>query len=57
MFALILYSIVMSRSLTVEADNLKEAMEKVRDMMAEPFPSKELKPRKVYYDIISPSAT
>jgi hypothetical protein len=50
-------NIVMSRNLTVEADNLKEAMEKVKDMMAEPFPSKELKPRKVYYDIISPSAT
>ena len=50
-------NIVMSRSLTVEADNLKEAMEKVKDMMAKPFPSNELMPRKIYYDVISPSAT
>jgi hypothetical protein len=50
-------NIVMSRNLTVEADNLKEAMEKVKDMMAKPFPSNELMPRKIYYDVISPSAT
>ena len=42
-------NIVMSRNLTVEADNLKEAIEKVKDMMAKPFPSNELTPRKVYY--------
>ena len=41
----------------LEADNLKEAMEKVKDMMAKPFPSNELMPRKIYYDVISPSAT
>ena len=50
-------NIVMSRDLTVEADNLKEAIEKVKDMMAKPFPSNKLTPRKVYYDVISPSAT
>jgi hypothetical protein len=50
-------NIIMSRNLTVEADNLKEAMEKVKDMMAKPFPSNELMPRKIYYDVISPSAT
>ena len=50
-------NVVMSRHLTVEADNLKEAIEKVKDMMAKPFPSNELTPRKVYYDIISPAAT
>lgn len=46
-------NIVLSRELTVEADNLKEAMEKARDMMSEPFPSKELKPSKFYFDGIS----
>lgn len=50
-------NIIMSRNLTVEADNLKEAMEKVKDMMAKPFSSNELMPRKIYYDVISPSAT
>ena len=50
-------NIIMSRNLTVEADNLKEAMEKVKDMMTKPFPSNELMPRKIYYDVISPSAT
>ena len=50
-------NIVMSRNLTVEADNLKETMEKVKDVMSKPFPTKELTPRKVYYDVISPSAT
>ena len=30
-------NIIMSRNLTVEANNLKEAMEKVKDMMAKPF--------------------
>ena len=50
-------NIIMSRNLTVEADNLKEAMEKVKDMMAKPCPSNELMPRKIYYDVISPSAT
>ena len=33
-------NVVMSRRLTVEADNLREAIEKVKDMMAKPFPSK-----------------
>ena len=46
-------NIVMSRELTVEADNLKEAMEKAKDMMSEPFPYNELKPRKFYFDGIS----
>ena len=46
-------NIVMSRELTVEADNLKEAMEKARDMMSEPFPSNELKPSKFYFDRIN----
>ena len=50
-------NIIMSRNLTIEADNLKEAMEKVKDMMAKPFASNELMPRKIYYDVISPSAT
>ena len=43
-------NIVMSRELTVEAENLKEAMEKAQAMMAEPIPYKELTMTKVYYD-------
>ena len=40
----------MSRELTIEAENLKEAMEKAQAMMAEPIPYKELTMTKVYYD-------
>ena len=43
-------NIVMSRELTIEAENLKEAMEKAQAMMAEPIPYKELTMTKVYYD-------
>ena len=44
----------MSKELTVEANDLAEALEKVREMMAEPIPYKELTPTKVFYDEISP---
>ena len=45
-------NIVMSKELTVEAENLKEAMDKAQAMMAEPIPYKELTITKVYYDDI-----
>jgi len=45
-------NIVMSKELTVEAENLKEAMDKAQAMMAEPIPYKELTMTKVYYDDI-----
>ena len=43
-------NIVMSRELTVEAENLKEAMDKAQAMMAEPITYKDLTMTKVYYD-------
>lgn len=47
-------NIVMSKELTVEADNLAEAMEKAQAMMAEPVPYSELTATKIYFDEISP---
>ena len=44
----------MSKKLTVEADNLAEAMEKAQEMVARPIPYKELTPTKLYFDEISP---
>jgi hypothetical protein len=43
-------NIVMTKELTVEAENLKEAMDKAQAMMAEPIPYKDLTMTKVYYD-------
>jgi hypothetical protein len=43
-------NIVMSKELTIEAENLKEAMDKALAMMAEPIPYKDLTMTKVYYD-------
>ena len=43
-------NIVMSRELTVEAENLKEAMDKAQTMMGEPIIYKDLTMTKVYYD-------
>ena len=47
-------NIVMSKELTVEANDLGEAMDKAEAMMAEPIPYKELTPTIVYFDEISP---
>ena len=47
-------NIVMSKKLTVEANDLGEAMEKAEAMMAEPIPYRELTPTKLYFDEISP---
>ena len=43
-------NIVMSKELTIEAENLKEAMDKAQAMMAEPILYKDLTMTKVYYD-------
>ena len=43
-------NIVMSKELTIEAENLKEAMDKAQAMMAEPISYKDLTMTKVYYD-------
>ena len=47
-------NIVMSKELTVEANDWSEAVDKAQAMMAEPIPYKELTPTKVYFDEISP---
>lgn len=47
-------NIVMSRELTVEADHLSDALDKVREIMAKPVPRRELTPTKLYFDVISP---
>ena len=47
-------NIVMSKELTVEANDWSEAVDKAEAMMAEPIPYKELTPTKVYFDEISP---
>ena len=45
-------NIVMGRELTIEAEDLVEALEKARAMMAEPIPQKELTPLRLFYDNI-----
>lgn len=47
-------NIVMSKELTVEANNLAEAMEKAEAVMAEQITYEELTPTSVFYDEISP---
>ena len=47
-------NIVMSKELTIEANDLGEAMDKAEAMMAEPIPYRELTPTKLYFDEISP---
>lgn len=47
-------NIVMSKELTVEANDWSEAVDKAQAMMAEPIPYKELTPTKLYFDEISP---
>ena len=46
-------NIVMSKELTIEANDWTEALEKAQAMMAEPIPYKELTPTRVFYDEIS----
>ena len=47
-------NIVMSKELTIEANDWSEAVDKAQAMMAEPIPYKERTPTKVYFDEISP---
>ena len=47
-------NIIMSKELTVEANDLSDALEKAKAKMAEPIPYRDLTPRKIYYDEISP---
>lgn len=45
-------NILMSRELTVEAENLEEAVNKAHAMMTEPIAMKDLTPTEVYFDVI-----
>ena len=47
-------NIVMSKELTIEANDWSEAVDKAQAMMTEPIPYKELTPTKLYFDEISP---
>ena len=47
-------NIVMSKELTIEANDWSEAVDKAQAMMAEPIPYRELTPTKLYFDEISP---
>lgn len=47
-------NIVMSKELTIDADNLAEAMHKAQAIMAKPLMYKEMTATKIYYDEISP---
>ena len=45
----------MSKELTVEADNLAEAMDRAQKIMAEPVRYSELTVSKIFFDEISPN--
>ena len=47
-------NIVMSKELTVVADDLSEALNKAQTIISEPIPYWDLTPTKIYYDEISP---
>ena len=47
-------NIVMSKDLTIEANDWTEAVKKAQAMMAGPIPYKELTPTDMYFDEISP---
>ena len=47
-------NVILSKSQTVEANDLKEAMEKAGEIMSKPMPYRDMTPRSIYYDEISP---
>ena len=47
-------NIVVSKELTIEANDWSEAVDKAQAMMAEQIPYRELTPTKLYFDEISP---
>ncbi len=46
-------NIVMSKELSIEADNLSDAMDKAQEIMAGPQNMKEFKPSKVQYEVLN----
>lgn len=47
-------NIVMGRDLTIEADNIMDAMEKGKALIRQPFMRKELTEREIYFEEIGP---
>jgi hypothetical protein len=47
-------NVVMGKDLSIEADNIMEAMEKGKEMIKHPFMRKELTEREVYFEEIGP---
>jgi hypothetical protein len=46
-------NIVMSKELSIEADNLSDAMDKAQEIMAGPQNMKEFKPSKVQFEVLN----
>ena len=46
-------NIIMSKELSIEADNLSDAMDKAQEMMASPQNMKEFKPSNVQYEVLN----
>ena len=46
-------NIVMSKELSIEADNLSDAMDKAKEIMAGPQNMKEFKPSKVQFEVLN----
>lgn len=46
-------NIVMSKELSIEADNLSDAMDKAQEIMAGPQNKKEFKPSKVQFEVLN----
>jgi hypothetical protein len=46
-------NIVMSKELSIEADNLSDAMDKAQEIMAGPQNIKEFKPSKVQFEVLN----
>ena len=47
-------NVVMGRDLSIEADNIMDAMEKGKEMIKQPFLRKELKEKEIYFEEIGP---
>ena len=47
-------NIVMGRDLTIEADNIMDAMEKGKALIRQPFMRRELTEREIYFEEIGP---
>ena len=46
-------NVILSKDLTIEADDLGRAMDKAQEMMAGPQNMKDFKPSKVQYEVLN----